>query len=60
LRLAAWLLRTFGRYIPQVKGQDSAGIEALLLAMEQNVGPQSPFYLNVEEDDGERVEIYIG
>lgn len=58
LGLAAWFVRTFGRYIPQL---DQAGLDQVLLALGENTSPQAPFYIEVEEgDDGERVEIYIG
>ncbi len=58
LRLAAWFVRTFGRYIPQL---EQAGLDQVLLALGENTSPQAPFYIEVEEgEDGERVEIYIG
>jgi len=57
LRLSAWFLRVFGRYIPEVKGK---GIDEILLALEQSVSADAPFYVNVEGDDGEHVEVFIG
>jgi hypothetical protein len=57
LRLAAWFLRVFGRYIPEVSGK---GIDEILLALEQSVSADSPFYVNVEDESGEHVEVFIG
>ena len=58
LRLAAWFLRTFGRFIPKFEG---TGIDEIILALEQNTNAENPFYVEVDEgEDGERVQIYIG
>lgn len=57
IRLTAWFLRTFGHYIPRL---ESTGIDEIILALEDNASPDTPFYLEVDEGDGEHVQIYIG
>jgi hypothetical protein len=58
LRLAAWLVRTFGRYIPQL---DKTGVDELILALGKTTGPDTPFFVEVDEgEQGEHVQIYIG
>lgn len=58
LRLAAWFLRVFGRFIPQLK---DTGIDELILALGSATGPASPLLVDVDEgENGERVQIYIG
>lgn len=57
MRLAGWFLRTAG---PHIEGLKSANIEAILLAMEGSLGPENPFYIDVDDEDGDHVEIYIG
>ena len=57
LGLIAWALRTFGDYIPNM---DAAGVNGMILALE-NTSTTSPFYLEIDEgDNGERVEIFVG
>jgi hypothetical protein len=57
LRLAAWFLRHFAQYIPEVRGK---GLDEMLAALEKSVSPDAPFYVNVNDEDGEHVEVYIG
>ena len=58
LRLAAWFVRNFGRYIPQL---DRIGLDEVILALGDKTSPEAPFYIEVDEgEDGEKVEIYIG
>lgn len=57
MRLAGWFLRTAG---PHIEGLKNANIEAILLAMEGSLGPENPFYIDVDDEDGDHVEIYIG
>jgi hypothetical protein len=58
LRLTAWFLRSFGPYIPQLKG---TGVDEMILALGRTTGPTSPLLVEVEEgENGERVQIYIG
>ena len=57
LKFLAWLMRTFGNRIPNVKGK---GVDELILALE-NTSADAPFYLDVDEgEDGERVQVIIG
>jgi hypothetical protein len=57
LKLAAWLIRRFGPFIPELREK---GLDEILLALEQNVSPEAPFYVNVDNEDGEHVEVFIG
>lgn len=57
LRLSAWFLRTFGKYIPALKDKS---FDELILALENNTNTDTPFYVEVEDgDNGERVFVYI-
>jgi hypothetical protein len=58
LRLAAWFVRNFGRFIPQL---NRTGLDEMILALGRNTSPEMPFYIEVDEgDNGEKVQIYIG
>jgi len=58
LGLAAWFLRAFGRFIPQLKG---TAVDEMILALGKATGPASPLLVEVDEgENGERVQIYIG
>lgn len=57
IRFIAWLIRVFGRYSKDVRDK---GIDQILMALEKT-NPDEPFFLEVDDDeDGNRVEIYIG
>ena len=57
LHLTAWLLRVFGKKIPNM-GETS--LDEVIMALDAT-SPEAPFYVEVNEgDDGERVEVYIG
>ena len=56
LSLTHWFLRTFGRRIPGLKDQPVDDFSEIL----ENLSPESPFYVQVNEDDGGEVEVYIG
>ena len=56
LRLAGWLLRTFRKRIP---GLENTNIDEIILALE-HISPENPFSIEVDEGNGEHVEIYIG
>jgi hypothetical protein len=62
LRLASWFLRAFQGYLPRQMGQfDRESLETLIQSLEQSASANTPFYMEVQDDeDGERVEIYIG
>jgi hypothetical protein len=57
LRFAAWLIRRFGPFIPNLRDK---GLDEILSALEQTVSPEAPFYVNVDGEDGEHVEVFIG
>jgi hypothetical protein len=58
IRPAVWLLRTFGRNIPNVQDQR---LDEMLLAVGRAATPENPIYIQVDEGArGEKVEIYIG
>ena len=55
LRFAAWFVRNFGRFIPQL---NRSGLDEMILALGRNTSPEMPFYVEVDEgDDGEKVQI---
>lgn len=57
IRLVGWFFRTFRKTIP---GLDAVpNMDEMLKAMD-HITPESPFFVEVDEDDGERVEVYIG
>jgi hypothetical protein len=56
ITLMGWFLRTFRGRIPGIQGVNP---DEMILAL-KHVSPEKPFYVEVNEDDGERVEVYIG
>jgi hypothetical protein len=57
LRFAGWVLRIFrGR----VKGMEGIDMEGVLAAVGSTTGPENPLYIEVDEGNGEKVQIYIG
>jgi hypothetical protein len=58
IRFTAWLLRTFGRWIPDL---DSRGLDEVILALGESADQDQPLSIVVNEGkDGEQVLIYIG
>lgn len=57
LRISSWFIRTFRGYIP---GMETAPLDEMLATLETSTSPEDPLHIQVEEEDGERVEIYIG
>jgi len=58
VRPTAWFLRTFGRFIPQL---DRTSLDEVILAIGETTNADNPIYIQVDDDeDGEKVEIYIG
>jgi hypothetical protein len=55
--LAAWFIRTFGQFIPGLKDKH---IDELLDAVRDSVSMDTPLYVNVDDKDGEHVEVFIG
>jgi hypothetical protein len=56
LTLMGWFLRTFRSKIPKMQGVNP---DEMILAL-NHVTPEKPFYVEVNDEDGERVEVYIG
>ncbi len=54
--LTRWFLRTFGRRIPGLKEQPLENYSEIL----DNLSPEEPFYVHVNDEDGEDVEVFIG
>jgi len=58
LGLAAWVLRIAQPFVPQL--QDT-GVDEVILAVRESASKGEPLFIDVQDDeDGERVEIYIG
>jgi hypothetical protein len=58
LRFTAWILRNFGRYIPNV---DATGLDEIILAVKDSTTIEAPLFIDVDEgENGERVQIFIG
>lgn len=56
LTLVAWILRVVGPFVPQLR---ETGADEMLLAF-RDAGRDEPLHLQVDDEDGEHVEIYIG
>jgi hypothetical protein len=58
LGLAAWFLRTFGHFIPNL---EKTAADEMIVALENTTSSDSPLVVNVDEgEDGEKVQVYIG
>jgi hypothetical protein len=58
LGLAEWILRTFGRFIPNM---DRATVDDIFSVLDQTTSSDSPLVVNVDEGiGGERVQVYLG
>lgn len=58
LKLAAWGMRTFGHYIPEMDRPKVSGIAQVI---ETGLNGDDPLVVNVDDgDDGEQVRVYIG
>lgn len=58
LGLAAWFLRNFGHYIPNM---DQNTVDEIFMALDQTASLDSPLVVNVDEGDGgNRVQVYLG
>lgn len=58
LRSSTWFLRTFGNRIHGINDQN---LDQVILAANSNLSPENPVYIEINDDeDGERVELYIG
>ncbi len=57
IRFATWFFHNFGHYIPDLQDKP---IEEILHAVNENTNAENPFYVEVDEGDGEHVRVYIG
>ncbi len=58
IRFTAWLLRTFGHFIPNM---DATGLDEVILALGDTKDQEIPFFVDVDEGkDGEKVQVFIG
>jgi hypothetical protein len=58
LKLAAWFLRTFGSWIPDLK---KTNVDDVIEILETGFSGNEPLIVHVDDDDnGERVQVYIG
>lgn len=60
--LASWGLRTFGHFIPNLEnaGLSVDDLDKLVYGLKDHTSPDNPLYIEVDEEDGERVLIFIG
>jgi hypothetical protein len=58
LKLTAWILRTFGHWIPDLQ---RTNVDEIIQIMESGVIGKEPLIVHVDEGDtGQRVQVYIG
>ncbi len=58
LGLAAWFLRNFGH---NIEGLNRTKVDEILQLISSGISSKEPLIVNVEDDeDGERVQVYIG
>jgi hypothetical protein len=58
LTLAAWALRVAQPFVPRLK---EWGVDDLIIALREGKSANQPLFIDVQDDDeGERVQIYIG
>jgi len=58
LKLAAWFLRMFGHYIPNL---GKTNVDEVIQVVEAGFSGEEPLVVNVDEgEEGERVQVYIG
>jgi len=57
IRLAGWGLRTFGHHIPNMEGVD---MESMMKAIDASAREGTPFFVDVNDEDGEHVQVFIG
>ncbi|KUK93756.1 MAG: hypothetical protein XE06_0934 [Anaerolineaceae bacterium 46_22] len=56
LGLTRWVVTTFGDRIPGLKDQPVSEYSEIL----KSISPEDPFYVHVNEGNGEEVEVFIG
>jgi hypothetical protein len=58
LKMAAWVLRTFGHYFPNL---GKTNMDEVIQVVETGFTGEEPLVVNVDEgEEGERVQVYIG
>ena len=58
LTLTAWVVRIAQPFVPQLQ---ETGVDDVIIALRDSATHGEPLFIDVEdEEDGERVEIYIG
>ena len=58
LRLTAWALRVASRFSGRLK---DTGVDEIVVALNEGLKSDQPLYVDVQDDDdGERVQVYIG
>jgi hypothetical protein len=57
LGMAGWFLSTFGKYI---KGLKQTAVDEVIQALAKLRGVNEPVIVDVDEEDGEHVQIYLG
>ncbi len=56
LTLSKWFFSSFGHRIPGLREQPFGNVEEIL----ENITPEEPFYVHVQDEDGDKVEVFIG
>jgi hypothetical protein len=57
VRPLAWAMRIAGNWVPEIREHNVAEI---LTAVGSNTSADNPIFIQVDDEDGEKVEIYIG
>ena len=58
LTLAAWVLKLVEPFVPQLR---NTGVDEVIFALRDSARSGEPISIDVEDDeDGERVQVYIG
>ncbi len=60
--LASWFLRNFSHLVPGLRDQQFSGsdLSDMLSTLGESVSPENPFYVHVNGNAGEEVEVFIG
>ncbi len=57
VRPLAWGMRVLGNWVPEVREHN---VSEILMAVGKNTNSENPIFIQVDDEDGEKVEIYIG
>ncbi len=58
ISFAAWVLRTFGRWMPE--NFNKQHMDEVLSMLDQALTKEAPLHVMVNEEDGDQVEVFIG